>query len=63
MQCGGYVHEFTENGSLAPEWSDSYLTASSINKDNPTGFKLYKRTVKKFIAKPPSLLLKTIFGS
>ena len=59
----GYIQEFTENGSLAPEWSDSHLTADSIKKDNPTGFKLYKKTVKKIISKPPSLLLKAMFGS
>ena len=59
----GYIQEFTENGSLAPEWSDSHLTATSIKKDNPTGFKLYKRTVKKIISKPPALILRAMFGS
>ena len=59
----GYIQEFTENGSLAPEWSDSHLTAGSIKKDNPIGFKLYKKTVRKIISKPPALLLKAMFGS
>ena len=30
-----FTKDFVHGGSLAPEWSDSHLDASSIEKDNP----------------------------
>ena len=57
----GYVEKFVEGGSLGTEWSDNHLEPKAIKKDNPTGFKLYKRTVKKLISKPSSQSLESLF--
>ncbi len=57
----GYVERFVEGGSLDTEWSDNHLEPKAIKKDNPTGFKLYKRTVKKLIRKPSAQLLESLF--
>ena len=57
----GFIKEFTEDGSLDPEWSDKHLTKKEIKKSNPLGHKLFKSYISKVISKPSSEFLKQIF--
>mgnify|MGYP001272357298 CR=1 FL=1 len=57
----GYTTKYTEDYSLAPEWSDQYLTEESIKQNNPLGHQLYTDYIKKVISKPDSIRLEEIY--
>ena len=57
----GFTRRYTEDNSLAPEWSDKHLTANAIAQDNPTGHRLFNEQISKVISKPAESELGTIF--
>ena len=57
----GFTPRYTEDKSLAPEWSDNHLTAEAISRDNPTGHRLFEQQISKVISKPSSTALERIF--
>ena len=57
----GFTRRYTEDNSLAPEWSDNHLTADAIARDNPTGHRLFEEQISKVISKPSSTALERIF--
>ena len=57
----GFITKYIENGSLDPEWSDSFLSIDSIKEGNPLGHKLYEDYISKVIAKPSSNQLEKMF--
>ena len=56
-----YTAKYTEDYSLAPEWSDKYLTKASIKEKNPKGYQLFNNYIKKIISKPDSTKLEEIY--
>ena len=48
----GFTNTLTEEGTLAPEWSDAHLSPSAIARDNPLGHKLFTNYISKIISKP-----------
>ena len=57
----GYISALTEEGTLAPEWSDAHLSAEAIARDNPLGHKLFTENISKIISKPSLVSLQSIF--
>ena len=57
----GFTQTFTEDKSLAPEWSDAHLTPSAIERDNPLGHKIFEDHLSKVISKPSITSLESIF--
>ena len=57
----GYTSALTEDGTLAPEWSDAHLSAETIARDNPLGHKLFTDNISKIISKPSLESLQSIF--
>ena len=59
----GYINEFVDGGSLAPEWADNARSASEIAKKNPLGHALFTDYISKIISKPSEVILKEIFSA
>ena len=57
----GFTSALTEEGTLAPEWSDAHLSPSSIARDNPLGHTLFTENISKIISKPSLESLQSIF--
>ena len=57
----GFTQTFTEDKSLAPEWSDAHLTQRAIERDNPLGHKIFEDHLSKVISKPSITSLESIF--
>ena len=57
----GYTRSLTEEGTLAPEWSDAHLSTAAIARDNPLGHKLFTDNISKIISKPSLKKLQSIF--
>ena len=57
----GYTKALTQDGTLAPEWSDSHLSQEAIARDNPLGHKLFTENISKIISKPSITELQSIF--
>lgn len=57
----GFTQKYTEDKTLAPEWSDAHLTAASINRDNPIGHRIFEDYLSKVISKPSEERLQSIF--
>jgi len=57
----GYTSSLTEDGTLAPEWSDAHLSTAAIARDNPLGHKLFTDNISKIISKPSLESLQSIF--
>ena len=54
-------NDFWEDGTLAPEWSDSALTPEGVLKNNPLGYQLYNRYFMPVVSKPSKEILRSIF--
>ena len=57
----GFTQKYTEDKTLAPEWSDAHLTPASINRDNPIGHRIFEDYLSKVISKPSEARLQSIF--
>ena len=57
----GFTQKFTEDKTLAPEWSDAHLTPSAIERDNPLGHRIFENYLSKVISKPSIASLESIF--
>ena len=57
----GFTQKYTEEKTLAPEWSDAHLTPASINRDNPIGHRIFEDYLSKVISKPSEARLQSIF--
>ena len=56
----GFTQKFTEDKTLAPEWSDAHLTPSAIERDNPLGHRIFENYLSKVISKPSIASLESI---
>ena len=59
----GYIEEFVDGGSLAPEWADDARSAGELAIKNPLGHQLFTNYISKLISKPSETILKTIFSA
>ena len=59
----GYINEFVDGGSLAPEWADDARSARDLAIKNPLGHELFTDYISKLISKPSETVLKTIFSA
>ena len=57
----GFTKKYTEDKSLAPEWSDTHLTPAAIKRDNPIGHRIFEDYLSKVISKPSEARLQSIF--
>ena len=57
----GFIQLYADGQTLSPEWSNSHLTQSAIERDNPLGHKIFTDYVSKVISKPSSQSLELIF--
>ena len=57
----GYTKKYTEDYSLAPEWSDQHLTEESIKQANPLGHQIYNEYIRKIISKPDEIRLENMY--
>lgn len=57
----GFTKKYTEDKSLAPEWSDAHLTPAAIKRDNPIGHRIFEDYLSKVISKPSEARLQSIF--
>ena len=57
----GFTQKFTEDKSLAPEWSDAHLTPAAIKRDNPIGHRIFEENLSKVISKPSEARLQSIY--
>ena len=57
----GFTKKYTEDKSLAPEWSDAHLTPAAIKRDNPIGHRIFEDYLSKVISKPSESRLQSIF--
>ena len=57
----GFTKKYTEDNSLAPEWSDAHLTPAAIKRDNPIGHRIFEDYLSKVISKPSEARLQSIF--
>ena len=57
----GYTSALTEDGTLAPEWSDAHLSEEAIARDNPLGHNLFTDNISKIMSKPSLESLQSIF--
>ena len=57
----GFIQLYADSQTLSPEWSNSHLTQSAIERDNPLGHKIFTDYVSKVISKPSSQSLELIF--
>ena len=59
----GFINEFVDGGSLAPEWADDARTSSDIMAKNPLGHALFTDYISKIISKPNETILREIYSS
>ena len=58
----GYITEFADGGTLAPEWADNTRSSDQVAINNPLGHSLYTDYISKLISKPSEIILKEIFS-
>ena len=57
----GFITNFVEGGSLAPEWNDSAINSAGVQSYNPLGHQLYLDTAAKTITAPSTSTLTTMY--